>query len=1546
MSMSETSHHLQPLAPPGLRRLRWLLLLLPAVSLLLGATLTVRGDAAAAQPGGGLGRPIALLRAWLLPDAVTWSGFGPAGWVTALPIESQITAEGGLGLDPATAAYASSTDTGASWSEWSTAGLSVSGAVSTTQTLQVVGLNLPDAASANLIRFRIQEISGTLQTSPDFLIRVDTALPASTVVQPADGAVLRAAPAIGGTAFDATSGVSQVSLSIRASGSGLYWDGSAWVNGQKWLPASGTTSWTYASATPAWSDGETYTILSQASDGAGNIETPAAGSSFTFDLTAPMVTVVSPNGGEVWAGGQSYPISWTASDAVGLAGAPITLSVSYNGGVSWSVIAAAQANSGNYAWTTPEINSTQVLVQVEAIDRAGNVGSDRSDATFSLDDAPPAAPQNLTGTPSSWANVDNFSVNWTNPPDIGSVVGAWYKLDQPPTADNDGVFVATTNLISGISLNTDGSHLIYVWLQDALGRADHTAVASTVLYLDRIAPSPPSGLVGAPARRWTNANSFSETWINPVDLSGITGVYYQLNRPGAYPTDGIFTSTINGLSGITVPADGKHDLYIWLVDGAGNVNHLNRNIDPQVFWYDGTLPTVAVTLVPALPANGWYSTTVDATFTGSDPADGSGLAAVYHQLDDQAWSTAGTQSITTEGGHRLTYYAQDVAGNQSNGEVVTFSLDSTPPTVSLTPARPPAASGWYTASITFSLAATDLLSGGAMSYYRLNGGLWQSATTFTLTNEGAYLIEYYGQDAAGNRSSVSSAQARVDAIPPATAYLIEGDQGENGWFTSPLSVTLVPSDNGSGVAATHYQINNGPWQNGTQFQLTADGYYTLLFYSVDAAANVETAFPVQVKIDSAAPSAPTAVTTTPAAWSRVNRFSVQWANPTDLSGIVGVYYRLNREPTGDSDGTFSPMTNRLDGLTAPSEGIHRLYLWLRDSAGNADYRNRTLAPLLRYDATPPTTEAALQGPIGTNGWYRGPVTVTLTAADAHSGVAHLRYRVNGADWITLTQTSVTIPITASDKHVVEYGSEDVAGNAETTHEITVRIDADPPSAPLNVRAEPAGWQRYNSFRLAWRAPQDQSGIAGAYVRFDTPPTHPTDGTFYPAFDVLDGLQAPGEGRHGVYLWLRDKAGNADHATAVALANALWYDGTPPVTTVAYTGTLGSNGWYVGPVQFTFSAADAVSGVAEMRYQINDAPWTAGDSLSLTTDGVYTVRIAGIDNAGNVEPSQVFEIKLDQSAPVARLAALERYRLSPSFDVAWSGEDPVPGSGLAGFDVQVRNGYDGTWQSWNPGALVTSATFAGERGHTYFFRIAARDVAGNRQAFTTDQVFTNIEMVLNNGFETGTFANWSTSGMLYKAVVPQAGPSGASSPTARLGSEDYGASLEDPGQVPVGSATISQTLRVPDLSQARRPVLILWYRVFSYDVMYSQRLQRYVDTFDVTLLDTAGQEVALLLRDGNPTNDYGALYDTGWKRAFIDLGPYAGQTVQLVLANYNRYDNLFNTWSYVDDIQVRDWYGSYRTYLPLLSNYTQEAAAVAVAVEKESDLHEADPDGKR
>ena len=1250
----------------------------------------------------------------LAPQAITWSDFTPTGWVTAMPATSSITASAPGGLLPATAAYATSTDTGHTWSAWSTTGLTVSGAVSTTQTITVTGLTLPDSATANLIRFRIEESGGALETSPDQVIRADS--------------------------------------------------------------------------------------------------------------------------------------------------------------------------------------------------------------------TPPGAPQNLQATPATWTNSADFTVTWTNPADVSAITGAWYKLDQPPAAADDGVFASATGSITGIAPAVDGAHPIYVWLQDEFGRANHAAAATATLYLDRTPPSPPAGLQGNPARTWTSINSFSETWNNPPDLSGIVGAYYRLNQPGQSPTDGIFVSTTSSIQNIQAPADGKHDLYIWLVDAAGNVDHNSRNVDPQVFWYDSTPPVSAIALNPPYPAGGWYSTTVTALFSAVDGTDGSGVQAIYNRIDGAGWSTAPSIQVVAEGQHPIDYFATDVAGNIESLRTASVALDLTAPTVVLTPQRPPQASGWYTAPVTLALNVTDALSGSPTGYYRLNAGAWQTGAQIQITADGAHQIDYYGQDAAGNRAATRTAELKMDASPPATAYLIDGSQGQNGWYTSSLTIRLIPTDSGSGVKDTFYRINDGPWQTGAQFQLTADGAYTLAFYSVDVAGNRETGFPVQVRLDTAAPGAATAIQTNPDGWSRINRFNVQWANPTDLSGIAGVYYRLDQEPTSSEDGVFSSLTNRLDNLTVPTEGTHRLYLWLRDAAGNADQRNRALAPLLRYDATPPTTTLRTQGLAGTAGWHRSPITLTLDTLDAHSGVVATRYRIDEGDWITGTSFSVNEP----GKYVLEFASEDAAGNVETTHQVTLRIDPDPPAAPIDLRAEPAGWQHYNSFRLLWQEPLDQSGIAGAYVRFGAPPAGPTDGLFYAANEVLQGLQVPGEGKHTVYVWLRDGAGNSDHTTAVALPEALWYDGVSPSTTVTVTGDLGQNGWYLGPVSFAMSATDTASGVAETRWQLDGGGWTRGTALTLTVDGPHTVRIASIDKAGNIEAEQVYPVAIDQQPPVVRMGTLSRYQAGPSFDVAWYGFDPGAGAGLADFDVQVRDGWNAAWQPWLTGTTLSGAVFNGQRGHTYFFRVRARDYAGNRQAFTGDDTYTVVETVRNGSFDTGNFSEWATNGLLRKAVVPTDGPTGATVLAARLGTPEYGPSTEEPGQVPVGSATISQTLAVPPFDQVARPTLVFWYRTLSYDVLYSQRLQRYVDTFEVTINDAAGQPLALLLRDGNPTDTYGALYDTGWKTIALDLAPYAGQTVQLVFANYNREDNLFNTWSFVDSIQVQDWPYNQRRHMPLVTGGKGAAAGASAA----------------
>ena len=156
--------------------------------------------------------------------------------------------------------------------------------------------------------------------------------------------------------------------------------------------------------------------------------------------------------------------------------------------------------------------------------------------------------------------------------------------------------------------------------------------------------------------------------------------------------------------------------------------------------------------------------------------------------------------------------------------------------------------------------------------------------------------------------------------------------------------------------------------------------------------------------------------------------------------------------------------------------------------------------------------------------------------------------------------------------------------------------------------------------------------------------------------------------------------------------------------------------------------------------------------------------------------------------------------------------------------------------------------------------------------------------------------------------------------------------------------ISQVVAIPPPSQAQRPVLTFWYRVRTYDVMYSLTRQRSGDTFDVKLCAVGtpctglydGAELALLLRDGNPMNSIvwwdlykptPPLYDTGWKFAMIDLNGFAGQTLQLVFANENRIDNMFNTWSYVDDIRIVDLRRI--TFAPYVSVPGVRAAAAAI-----------------
>ena len=97
-------------------------------------------------------------------------------------------------------------------------------------------------------------------------------------------------------------------------------------------------------------------------------------------------------------------------------------------------------------------------------------------------------------------------------------------------------------------------------------------------------------------------------------------------------------------------------------------------------------------------------------------------------------------------------------------------------------------------------------------------------------------------------------------------------------------------------------------------------------------------------------------------------------------------------------------------------------------------------PLIDHDA-PVTTAALSPAQPQADGWYRSPVTVTLTATDgdgAVAGVAGTEFAIDGGPWQAYTGP---FAVAGFGMHTVNYRSTDAVGNVETAKQVTFRIAA-------------------------------------------------------------------------------------------------------------------------------------------------------------------------------------------------------------------------------------------------------------------------------------------------------------------------------------------------------------------------------------------------------------------------------------------------------------------------------------------------------------------------
>ncbi len=116
------------------------------------------------------------------------------------------------------------------------------------------------------------------------------------------------------------------------------------------------------------------------------------------------------------------------------------------------------------------------------------------------------------------------------------------------------------------------------------------------------------------------------------------------------------------------------------------------------------------------------------------------------------------------------------------------------------------------------------------------------------------------------------------------------------------------------------------------------------------------------------------------------------------------------------------------------------------------------------------------------------------------------------------------------------------------------------------------------------------------------------------------------------------------------------------------------------------------------------------SWDLGLDGpVKLVSVRLQDSNGQIAEVVTGTVAVDTTPPTSSLAALPRISRSP-ISLSWSAHDNV--SGVATYDLQVRAGTAGEWLDILTNTIATSTVYSGANGTTYYFRVRAKDNAGN------------------------------------------------------------------------------------------------------------------------------------------------------------------------------------------------------------------------------------------
>ena len=235
-------------------------------------------------------------------------------------------------------------------------------------------------------------------------------------------------------------------------------------------------------------------------------------------------------------------------------------------------------------------------------------------------------------------------------------------------------------------------------------------------------------------------------------------------------------------------------------------------------------------------------------------------------------------------------------------------------------------------------------------------------------------------------------------------------------------------------------------------------------------------------------------------------------------------------------------------VTAPAGPASGLTLTLTatiagcSTANCSDSGKYTFEVTAPTDSTPPVITPTLTGTLGSNGWYRSDVKVTWTVTDPESTITSSPC---GETTITSDTTGTVVTCSAT------------SAGGTSTQSVTIKRDATAPSvtATRTPGANANGW--------------NNTDVTVTFAGTDT----------FSGPVTCDAALVLGEGANQSATGsCTDLAGNSASATV----SGINIDKTAPTITAQRDTAANANGWNNGDVSASYSASDALSGLARPR----------------------------------------------------------------------------------------------------------------------------------------------------------------------------------------------------------------------------------------------------------------------------------------------------------------------------------------------------------------------------